>query len=64
MKDILAKYSGSDPVVIKVKDEDNEVKIASSPVFWVNSSNDLEHELKRFIPDKIDVEIKSIEEKM
>ena len=64
MKDILAKYPGSDPVIIKVKDEDNEVKIASSPAFWVNASNDLEHEVKRFIPSKIGVEIKSIEEKI
>ena len=64
MKDILAKYPGSDPVVIKVKDEDNEVKIASSPTFWVSANNDLEHAVKRFIPSKIDVEIKSIEEKI
>ncbi len=64
MKDILAKYPGADPVVIKVKDEDSEVKIASAPTFWVNATNDLEHAVKRFIPSKIDVEIKSIEEKI
>ena len=64
MKDILAKYPGSDPVVIKVKDEDSEVKIASAPAFWVNATNDLEHAVKKFIPSKIDVEIKSIEEKI
>ena len=64
MKDILAKYPGSDPVIIKVKDEENEVKIASSPTFWVNASYDLEHAVKRFIPSKINVEIKSIEEKI
>ncbi|MBR1680776.1 DNA polymerase III subunit alpha, partial [bacterium] len=64
MKDILAKYPGSDPVVIKIKDEDSEVKIASAPTFWVNASNDLEHAVKKFIPSKIDVEIKSIEEKI
>ncbi len=64
MKDILAKYPGSDPVVIKVKDDDSEVKIASAPTFWVNATNDLEHAVKKFIPSKIDVEIKSIEEKI
>ena len=64
MKDILAKFPGSDPVVIKVKDEDSEVKIASSPTFWVNATFDLEHTIKKFIPSKIDVEIKSIEEKI
>ncbi|MBR1942299.1 DNA polymerase III subunit alpha [bacterium] len=64
MKDILAKFPGSDPVVIKVKDEDSEVKIASAPTFWVNATYDLEHAIRRFIPSKIDVEIKSIEEKI
>ncbi len=64
MKDILAKYPGSDPVVIKVKEDDSEVKIASAPAFWVSATNDLEHAVKKFIPSKIDVEIKSIEEKI
>ncbi len=64
MKDILAKYPGSDPVIIKIKDEENEVKIASSSTFWVTASNDLEHAVKNFIPNKIDIEIKSIEEKI
>ncbi len=64
MKDILAKYPGLDPVVIKVKEDDSEVKIASAPAFWVSATNDLEHAVKKFIPSKIDVEIKSIEEKI
>ena len=62
MKDILAKYPGADPVVIKLIEDESVTKIASSPVFWVNATYDLEHAIKKFIPSKIDVEIKSIEE--
>lgn len=64
LKDGLAKHSGGDPVVIKVIEDGVETKIASSPTFWVNSSNDLAHSVKSVIDRNIDVEIKSIEEKL
>ena len=64
MKDILAKFPGSDPVIIKLEEDGTETKIASSPTFWVNATYDLEHSIKKFIPSKISVEIKSIEEKI
>ena len=64
MKDILAKFPGSDPVVIKLEEDGVETKIASAPTFWVNATYDLEHTLKKFIPSKISVEIKSIEEEI
>lgn len=64
LKDGLAKHSGGDPVVIKVIEDGVETKIASSPTFWVASSNDLAHSVKSVIKRDIDVEIKSIEEKL
>lgn len=64
LKDGLAKHSGGDPVVIKVIEDGVETKIASSPTFWVTSSNDLAHSVKSVIKRDIDVEIKSIEEKL
>lgn len=64
MKDILAKYPGFDPVILKLEENGVETKIVSSQTFWVNASYDLEHSIKRFIPNKISVEIKSIEEKL
>ena len=64
LKDGLAKHSGGDPVVIKVIEDGVETKIASSPTFWVKSSNDLAHSVKSVIDRNIDVEIKSIEEKL
>jgi DNA polymerase-3 subunit alpha len=64
MKDILAKYPGSDPVMITVTDDGNETKIMSSPAFWVSATNDLEYKIKHFTGDKANIEIKSIEEKL
>ena len=64
MKDILAKFPGADPVVIKLEEDGVETKIASAPTFWVNATYDLEHTIKKFIPSKICVEIKSIEEEI
>ena len=64
MKDILAKYSGSDPVILKVNEDDVEVKIASAPVFWVNATNDLTYQIQKALSNKIEVEIKSIEDKI
>lgn len=64
LKDGLAKHSGGDPVVIKVIEDGIETKIATSPTFWVNSTNDLAHSVKSVIDRDIDVEIKSIEEKL
>ena len=64
MKDILAKYPGFDPVILKLEENGVETKIVSSQTFWVNASYDLEHSIKRFIPNKISVEIKSIAEKL
>ena len=64
MKDILAKYPGSSPVIIKMEEDGDEFKIASSPKFWVDAKYDLEHSIKKFMPDKVSVEIKSIEDKI
>lgn len=64
LKDILTKYKGSDPVIIKVSSGGDDVKVISSSMFWVNSSNDLVNSIKRFIPNKVSVSIKSIDCKL
>lgn len=61
LKDILVKYNGSDPVIIKVSSGDDNVKIISSSIFWVNSSNDLVSTLKKHFPEKLSVNIKSLD---
>ncbi|MBR1753624.1 DNA polymerase III subunit alpha [bacterium] len=62
MKDILCKHNGSDPLIIKVSSDEEEpsqrVKTASD--FWVNSSNDLVNDLKKYFGERIEVNIKSM----
>lgn len=61
LKDILVKYNGSDPVVIKVSSGDDNVKIISSSIFWVNSSNDLVNSINKNFSKKVSVKINSLD---
>lgn len=61
LKDILYKYNGSDPVVVKVSSEDEPVKVLTSSIFWVNSSNELVTTLKKNFPNKVAVNVKSLD---
>lgn len=63
LKDLLFKHNGSDPVVIKVSSGEDDVKIISSSIFWVNSSNDLVNSIKKHFPKKVGVSVKSLDEK-
>lgn len=64
LKDVLVAHTGSDPVIIKVASNDEAVKIISSSIFWVNASNDLVNKIKKNFGDKVNVSIKSIDEKI
>lgn len=64
LKDILFKYNGSDPVVIKVSSGDDDVKVISSSIFWVNSSNELVNTIKKHFGKKVVASIKSIDCKL
>jgi len=62
LKNTLCEHRGSDPVTLKVKDnEDDYVKVLASSMFWVESSNDLVNSLKNRFNDRIDIEIKSLD---
>lgn len=61
LKDILVKHNGSDPVIIKVLSGEDDVKIISSSIFWVNSSNELTATLKKNFPNKVAVDVKSLD---
>ena len=61
MKNMLCEHSGSDPLMLKVRDELGEVKILSASMFWVNSTNSLVDRLKQNFHDRIDVKIKSLD---
>ena len=47
LKNILCQHSGSDPVMFKLKDFDEDVKILTASIFWVESTNDLVNQLKK-----------------
>ena len=59
VKDILAKYHGSDPVLFKLP-ETNE-KILTSSMFWVNATNDLASLINKNLGEKVEVAIKSMD---
>lgn len=61
LKDILVKYNGSDPVIIKISSGEDDVKVISSSLFWVNSSNDLVNSINKNFPQKVAVNIKSLD---
>ena len=59
MKQMLCKFSGSDPVMLKLPDLTGDVKILASSMFWVNSSNDLVNMLNK--RERIGISIKSMD---
>lgn len=68
LKDVLVAHNGSDPVVFKVRsdhhngDDSDKIKILSSSIFWVNSSNDLVNAIHRNFPNKVAISVKSLDE--
>lgn len=61
MKQMLCKFSGSDPVMLKLPDLIGDVKILASSMFWVNSSNDLVNMLNKRFGERIGISIKSMD---
>lgn len=61
LKDVLAQNSGSDPVVIKVHSEGEKIRVLSSSMFWVNSSNELVSTIKNNFSKKVSVSLKSLD---
>lgn len=61
MKQMLCKFSGSDPVMLKLPDLTGDVKILASSMFWVNSSNDLVNMLNKRFRERIGISIKSMD---
>ena len=61
LKQILCAYAGSDPVILKLKDENSEVKVLTASMFWVDSSNDLVNKIEQKFKDRITVNVKSLD---
>lgn len=63
LKNLLCEHSGSDPVTFRLKDLDGDVKVLTASIFWVESSNELVNRLKKQFPDRIEVDIRSMDSK-
>lgn len=63
LKNLLCEHSGSDPVTFRLKDLDGYVKVLTASIFWVESSNELVNRLKKQFPDRIEVDIRSMDSK-
>lgn len=59
VKDILAKFHGSDPVLFKIPETND--KILTSSTFWVSATNDLKSVIDKHFSDKLAVSIKSMD---
>ncbi len=61
IKDMLANFKGSDPLVFKTSENGVETKVLANSNFWVNASNDLSQNLEKNFSHELDLCINSIE---
>ena len=61
LKNLLCEYKGSDPVIIKLKDDTGEVKVLAAAMFWVDTKNDLVNKIETKFKDRVKVSIKSLD---
>ena len=61
LKDDLVSFKGTDPVLLKLDNDGEKVKLLSSSVFWVDAKNDFAHKISEKYKDFLDIEIKSLE---
>lgn len=64
LKNKLCEFQGSDPVMLKISENDVETKILAASMFWVNASNDLVNSLNKSFNDRIAIDIKSMDSKI
>ena len=63
LKDMLAHFKGSDPLVIQLKEPDGKItRILSDSHFWVNADNELIHAVNNNFAGKVDISVKSLDE--
>ena len=62
LKDVLSRFKGQDPLVLKLKDNDRDIKILSDSHFWVDASNELVHAVSANFAQKVDIAVKSLDE--
>ncbi len=61
IKDLIANFKGTDPLVIKTTDNGTETKILANSNFWINASNDMTQTLEKQFNDCIKISVNSLE---
>lgn len=61
LKDIMFKFNGSDPLIIKVSSDSVPTKIITSSIFWVNSTNELVSTISKNFPTQVKCSVKSLD---
>ena len=61
LKNKLCEFKGSDPVMLKINDDEEEAKILTSSMFWVDACNDLVNSLNKTFNDRITINVKSLD---
>jgi DNA polymerase-3 subunit alpha len=61
LKELMAKHSGDDPVVIDFEDEDGTRReLLVGKRIWVNYSNDFHQEINRAFGDKLEIKVREL----
>ena len=47
--------------MFKLKDLDEDVKILTASIFWVESTNDLVNQLKKQFPNRLEIDVSSMD---
>ena len=61
LKQLLCENKGSDPVMIKMRDDTGEVRVLTASMFWVETTNDLINTLKKKFDKRVELTVKSMD---
>ncbi len=64
IKNMLCQFKGSDPVIFNVDDNGVNTKILTSPIFWVNTTNDLINLIKKHYGNSVQIDVRSMDTKL
>lgn len=63
LKDMLAHFKGSDPLVVHLKEPDGkDTRILCNSHFWVDANNELVHAVNNNFAGRVDISVKSLDE--
>ena len=60
IKDLLANFKGTDPLVFKADNNGQTTKILASSNFWINTSNDFTQSLEKNFSDFVKISVNSL----